>query len=66
LKSIHHGHPQVEYRQVWGERAAEVERLCPVGGFADHIELRRVAQGHPQANTNVGIVVCNEDAGLGG
>jgi hypothetical protein len=41
------------------------QRLVPVGGLGDHLQIRFCAQDHPQPASDQGVVVKQYSRGLG-
>ena len=61
LEPVELGHPDVHQHEVRRELARALQRLAPVGGLADHLEVGLRVEDHPQAAAHERLIVGDQD-----
>src|SRR5262249_37936153 len=62
LDAVEPRHPHVHQDHIRVERVCELERLDPVRGLADELDVGAGVEDHPEAAANERLVVGDEDA----
>ena len=59
--SVHAGHPDVHQHHVGVQGRCHADAGRPVGGLADHLDVRLGLEDHPEAHAEQGLVIDEQD-----